>query len=642
MPHSSKQPLFGGSLDQRGPEWTDGQNARAAGRCHYCGTFAGRRPSLPLGGGDGEGWVHHRQDLGEKGDPLLLEPPSYRQMQEDQQVQQTLKKSSLSDVSSGLHLRQVMAGRASVPPQDYYLADSTLTSLLHEDSGSYSTNNQHLLTRSALNYGAVVANPTWDQGQTRAAPSALVAAAAAAPARAPPPPPPPLPPPPPPPPPPPVRELSRLYRESLGSKMISDGQRIGGSSPSPAAYGVEPSLPIYAAELPSLSTHPTYNSVNCSPLDPRQPAATSSVVDPVSQGMDGALPRAYGAVASQRLPYDPSYDPSSAMIAATAGMTSGLPLHHPSAADPKKMVDPAFLNFLRAEGLAESTITLLLQHGFDSIPTLGMMEDHDVRSVAPNLAQARVLSRVVLGCKGSGPATRTRSNSFSHRNDIYMQPQGLTMDPSLMQQPSTTIQTVSPRMGEFIGRRPSSAPSQHLLETTTYPAARPPATGPFQVSPGGGYSSALAQGRPLPLYNAHSGLAMSALGQQPPPAPGTPGAAPKTFSGSYSPIELMKRAPNLPPASPVGVQSPLHSPQLLRKGINPASENSVAPVTSSTTLQAQNLNNTKMVGRRTGPPVIVSTMTTTPDTSNVEPHPSRCFFSPPPFFLLFSCRSDAQ
>lgn len=234
-----------------------------------------------------------------------------------------------------------------------------------------------------------------------------------------------------------------------------------------------------------------------------------------------------------------NYDPSSAMIAATAGMTNSLPPHHPSAADPKRMVDPAFLTFLRAEGLAESTITLLLQHGFDSTATLGMMEDHDVRSVAPNLAQARVLSRVVLGCKASGPATRTRSNSFSHRNDLYMQPQGLTMDPSLMQQPPTTIQTVSPRMGEFLGRRPSSAPSQHLLETTTYPGARPMAIGAFPVSPGG-YSSVMTQGRPLSMYNAHTGLAMSALGQQPPPAPVTPGAAPKTFSGSYSPIEDRK------------------------------------------------------------------------------------------------------
>ncbi|CAG13339.1 unnamed protein product [Tetraodon nigroviridis] len=187
--------------------------------------------------------------------------------------------------------------------------------------------------------------------------------------------------------------------------------------------------------------------------------------------------------------------------------------------------------------------------------------------------------------------------AFSHRKDFYMQPQGLTMDPSLVQQPPSAIQPVSPRMGEFLGRRPSSAPSQHLLETTTYPGARPLATVAFPVSPGG-YNSSLTQGRPLPLYNAHTGLAMSAHGQQPPPAPGTPGAAPKTFSGSYSPMELMKRAPNLPPASPVGAPSPLQSPQLLRKGINAAPESSVVPVTSSSMLQGQNLNNTKLRGER--------------------------------------------
>ncbi|XP_070707414.1 LOW QUALITY PROTEIN: C-terminal binding protein 2, like [Pempheris klunzingeri] len=611
MPNSSEQSYFGGSLGHRGLEWTEEQSVRAASRCDYCGTIARRRNSLPLGGQDGGMWFHHHLDLGGKQDPVL-QPSLHRQIQQDQHVQQLLRKSSVPDLSSNVYLRQVMAGRTSAPPQDYYLADATLSGQPLEESGFY-RDNQHLLTRSAPHYGpsAGGVRPSWDQGHATATPSVLASASTPTPA----------PPPlhlllllPPPPPPPPVHELSRLYRETLASKMIPDAQRIGGRSPSPAVYGVQPPLPIYAAEPPSFSARLAYNNINSLSLDSRQLAATSSVVDPASQGMDGALPRGYGAVASHRLPYDPNYDPSSAMVAATAGMTSGLPHHHPSAADPKKMVDPNFLAFLRSEGLAESTITLLLQHGFDSTATLGMMEDHDVRSVAPNLAQARVLSRVMLGCKAGGTATRTRSNSFTHRNDLYMQPQGLTMDPSLMQQTPSTLQTVSPRMGEFLGRRPSSAPSQHLLETATYPGVRPLPTGSFPVSPGG-YNSAMTQGRPLSMYNAHTGLAMSALGQQPPPAPGTPGAAPKTFSGSYSPMELMKRAPNLPPASPVGAPSPLHSPQLLRKGINVAPESTIVPVTSSSTLQAQNLNNTKMVGRRTGPPVIVSTMATTPDTS---------------------------
>ncbi|XP_075314158.1 C-terminal binding protein 2, like isoform X1 [Odontesthes bonariensis] len=599
MPNSSEQSHFDGSLGQQGPEWSEGQNDRAASRCHYCGTISGRRIPLPLGGGDSGVWFHHNLDLSDKPDPAL-QPSLYRQIQHGQQL---LRKNSAPDLSGNLYLRRVMAGRASAPPQGYYLPEATLSGQLPEESGFY-RDNQRLLTRSASHYGPSTGGvrPAWDQGHTRATPSVLASASTPTPA----------PPPPPPPPPPPLHELSRLYRETLGSKMIPDVQRIGGSSSAPAVYGVQPPLPIYSAEPPSLSACQAYNSIiNSLSLEPRQPAATSSVVDHASQGMDGALPRAYGALASQRLPYDPNYDPT--MMAATAGMNPNLPVH-PSAADPKRMVDPTFLAFLRAEGLAESTITLLLQHGFDSTATLGMMEDHDIRSVAPNLAQARALSRVVLGYKTGGAAPRTRSNSFSHRNDLYMQPQGLTMDPNLMQQHPTTIQTVSPRMGEFLGRRPSSAPSQHLLETTTYPGARPLVQGAFPVSPGG-YNSVVTQGRPLSLYNAHTGLAMSALGQQqPPPAPGTPGAAPKTFSGSYSPMELMKRAPNLPPASPIAGASPLHSPQLLRKGINAAPESSIVPVPSPT-LQVQNLNNTKMVGRRTGPPVIVSTMATTPDSS---------------------------
>lgn len=607
MPNPSEQSHFGGSLSQRGPEWTESQK-NSAGRCHYCGTIAGRRNSL--GREDCGLWLHQLPALGKKQDPVL-QSLLFRQIQ--QQEQQRLRRNSVPDLNSSLYLKHGMADRGAAPPQDYYLVDAALTGQPVE-SGFY-RDNQHLLTRSASHYGpsAGGVRPTWDQGQTRATPSALASVSTL-----PPMPPPPQPPPPPPPPPPPVQELSRLYRDSLAPKMIPDIQRIGGNSPS-AVYGVQPPLPVYSTEPPSLSARQVCNNISSLSLDPRQPAATNSVVDPASQGMDGTLPRAYGAVASQRLPYDPNYDPSSAMVAATAGMTSNLPTQHPGATDPKKMVDPAFLALLRAEGLAESTITLLLQHGFDSSAMLGMMEDHDVRSVAPNLAQARVLSRVVLGCKTGGTAARARSNSFSHRSDFYMPPQGLSMDPSLMQQPPTAIQTVSPRMGEFLGRRPSSAPSQHLLETTTYPGARPLATGAFPVSPGGGYSNALSQGRPVSMYNAHTGLAMSALGHQPPPAPGTPGPAPKTFSGSYSPMELMKRAPNLPPASPVLASSPLHSPQLLRKGMTAAPESAIAPVNSSSTLQAQNLNNTKLVGRRTGPPVIVSTMATTPDTSNVKP-----------------------
>lgn len=609
MPNSSKQSLFGGSVGQRGPEWTEDLDNSTTAQCHFCGSIAGRRNSLPFVAGNAEIWFPHERNVGETQDSRL-QPPLYRQIQNEQQLQ---KKNLMSHLNNGLYHGKAGTDQTSAPSQDYYLADGTSSVRLPENSLPY-RDHQHLITTSALRFGSTTGgtSATWDQGQARNTTSTVLSTSTPSPA------PPPFPPPPLPlSPPPPIHELSHLYRESLGSKTIPDVQRISGSSITPAVYGVQPPFPKYATQPPSLSAHQAYNNTGSLSSNFGQTAVSFSAVDPASQGMDGAVPRAYGMMASQRLPYDPNYDPSSAMMAATAGMTSNLPSHHPSAADPKKMVDPAFLNFLRSEGLAESAITLLLQHGFDSLATLGMMEDHDVRSVAPNLAQARVLSRVILSCKANGPAARTRSSSFSHRNDFYMQPQGLTMDPSLMQQPPSSIQPVSPRVGEFLGRRPSSAPSQHLLETTTYPGTRPLATGTFPVSPGG-YSSALTQGRPLSLYNAPTGLAMSSHGQQPPPALGTPGTAPKTFSGSYSPMELMKRVPNFPPASPVGVSSPLHSPQLLRKGMNAAPESSIVPVTSSSTLQGQNLNTTKLVGRRTGPPVIVSTMTATPDTSNVK------------------------
>ncbi|XP_057682282.1 C-terminal binding protein 2, like isoform X2 [Corythoichthys intestinalis] len=603
MPNPSEQSRFGGSPGQGSTYWSEGHIDGAVNRCHYCGTIPDLRNFLAQSRGETESCFHQTPDLKTQV-PVFGSSPSD---QVQQLVQQQLMRKTSQDHSDSLYLKQAMSGRCVAPPRGYF--QSTQTGQSAEESGFYRDNHQ-LLTRSSSHYGhsARGLRTPWDQAQVRATPSAQASGSTPIPV------PPPAPPPPPPPPTLPVHELSRLYRETLGSKIILDGQHIAGSSPSPAVYGPQPNLTNYAAEQSSVPAHQPLNDFNSLSLGPCESAATNSLVDPASQGMDGALPRSYGAVVSQRLPYDPTYDPSAAMMAATAGMSAVLPPHHPGAADPKKMADPAFLAFLRAEGLGESTITLLLQQGFDSFSMLGMMEDHDIRSVAPNLAQARVLSRIVLGYKTGGTAQRNRSNSFSHRNDYYAQPQGLTMDPGLMQQPSSAIQTVSPRLGEFLGRRPSSAPSQHLLETATYPAPRPLAPGALPISPVG-YSNAVTQGRPFSMYNAHTGLAMSALGQQPPPAPGTPGAAPKTFSGSYSPIELMKRAPNLPPASPVAAPSPLHSPQLLRKGINAAAENNIVAAASSTALQTQNLNNTKLVGRRTGPPVIVSTMTTTPDTS---------------------------
>uniref|UniRef100_A0A671Q705 C-terminal binding protein 2a n=1 Tax=Sinocyclocheilus anshuiensis TaxID=1608454 RepID=A0A671Q705_9TELE len=446
-----------------------------------------------------------------------------------------------------------MAVRGTVPPPDYYPFDIALSAQPPEDLQGFYKGNQHMLSRSGSHYGLAAGG------------------------------------------------ISRLYRDSLAIKMIQDSQRIRSRAASPACFGIDSRFP---AEL----SHSVYSDVNGLPLESCQPASTCIVVDPTASVMDGTLPRgnpAYGSVATQRMPYDPAYDPG----IGPAPLTTGMPGHHLSAGvtvDPKRTVDSNFLALLRSEGLSESTITLLLQQGFDSTSMLAMMEDHDVRSIAPNLGQARVLSRVVLNCKtgATGAAVmRGRSNSFSHRNDLYMQPQALGMDSNLIQQPPSAMQSISPGMGEFLGRRPSSAPSHHLLETTTYPGVR--SMGGLPVSPGG-YTTALPQTRPL--YNAHTGLAMSALpAQQQPPT--IPGVVPKTFSSTYTPMELMKRPPNHPPFSPT--HSPHHSPQLMRKGAAPV-ESTILP--ASTALQSQTLNPNNKQTRRTGPPVIISTMAS-PDTS---------------------------
>ncbi|KTF77919.1 hypothetical protein cypCar_00035602 [Cyprinus carpio] len=473
-----------------------------------------------------------------------------------------------------------MAVRGTVPPPDYYPFDIALSAQPPEDLQGFYKGNQHMLSRSGSHYGLATGGVrnAWDQGQARATT--------------------PGPTPGPPPPPPSAHEISRLYRDSLAIKMIQDSQRIRSRAASPACFGIESSF----------AGHSVYGDVNGLSLESCQPASTCIVVDPTASVMDGTLPRgnpSYGSVATQRMPYDPAYDPGTAPAPLTTGMTG----HHHSAGvsiDPKRTVDSNFLALLRSEGLSENTITLLLQQGFDSTSMLAMMEDHDVRSIAPNLGQARVLSRVVLNCKTGatgGAVMRGRSNSFSHRSDLYMQPQALGMEGNLIQQPPSAMQSISPRMGEFLGRRPSSAPSQHLLETTTYPGVR--SIGGLPVSPGG-YATALPQTRPL--YNAHTGLAMSALSAQQQP-PTIPGVAPKTFSSTYTPMELMKRPPNLPPFSPT--HSPHHSPQLLRKGAGPV-ESAILPASSA--LQPQTLNPNNKQTRRTGPPVIISTMAS-PDTS---------------------------
>ncbi|XP_076854552.1 uncharacterized protein LOC143509574 [Brachyhypopomus gauderio] len=610
--------------------WTEGvggQSRRAAGP-HLAVTITSRRNSVSFGS-DGELWFN----------PSL--PPSYllSSGQEEQDALACLdnphdpscdseiyddlflRVSLLPEQQSSDHrLEDNMTVRGTVRPPDYLPFDTALSAQPAEDLQGFYRGGMQLLNRSPSHYGLTaggVRSP-WDYTQGRTA------------APAPAPPPPPLPPPPPPPPPPPMaHEISSLYRDSLA---IPEDQRVRSRAPSPC-YAIEPAGTRFAANQTPLAAHSVYSEVNGLPLDPLHGPPTSIVMDHAASVLDGSLPRgmsAYSTIPTQRLTYDPAYDASAAMVSTTpAPLTAGI--HHPTTAvamEPKRTIDPAFLTFLRSEGLSENTITLLLQQGFDSIAMLSMMEDNDVRSVAPNLGQARVLSRVVLNCKTgttSATAMRARSNSFSHRSDLYAQPQALPLDAHLMPQPPSALHALPPRMGEFLGRRPNSAPSQHLLETASYPPARP--LGGLSLSPGP-CDAALSQARPLHVYNAHTGLAMSALPhqQQQTTSPSVYGALSRTFPNAYSPMELLKRTSSLPHLSTYGpVQSPHHqSPQLLQKGVVPV-EVGAMPV--STTIPARSFNLNSRVARRTGPPVIFSTMHSTDTSKSI----------PPPFPLLVIC-----
>ncbi|XP_077469314.1 C-terminal-binding protein 2a isoform X1 [Stigmatopora argus] len=334
----------------------------------------------------------------------------------------------------------------------------------------------------------------------------------------------------------------------------------------------------------------------------------------------------------------------------------------PLPVDPKKTVDPEFLALLRNDGISESTISLLIQQGFDSTSMLAVMEDNDVRTVAPNLGQARVLSRVVHNCKRpaeappapSQPQTpiRGRSNSFSHRSDVFHQQQhhhhhqqpihpsqALHIDPHLIPpQTPGCMQTISPRMGEVIGRRPSSAPSQQLLEASGgFSGQAPRSPGPYvgammpvHSRPMSAYSSGMTmQGFPvqgMQIMSQQMSGSMPAIAGSIHPMPGmpqqmpvsmpalpqAPQQVPKAYSTNYTvPMELMKRDRSLLPLSPM--HSPHPSPQLIRKSGGPAQDNVLVPLGGPTQGQSAVLANQKL-SRRTGPPVIVSTMAS-PDTS---------------------------
>ncbi|KAM6306456.1 uncharacterized protein AAHN32_004422 [Aegotheles albertisi] len=464
-----------------------------------------------------------------------------------------------------------MAGRGCLPPQDYY-SDPSLAARSPKDPRCY---RDHVVSRPLVTYGAPGSRLSWDQAAGR------------------------LPAPP---------EAARLYRDP---KMALDGQRIRGRDISPARYGTEPPGPRYGVEQPAFPGRPGYGDGAERPPEAaggRQATPTCLVVDPTGN-TGGYGPGREGTAAKG--PYD-SYE--------GAVVTPSHPAVPPAFPGPeaKRSFDPEFVALLRAEGVSESTLAALLQQGFDSPNLLAMMEENDIKSVAPNLGQARVLSRIAHNYKAemqlqrqerrSGTLRpRTRSNSFSHRSELmgdYGAPLGLgpTTDGPAASQPLPPLQPISPRAGD-IHRRPSSAPTQHLLETTAYPASAGAPPAPHFI-PGPGYNTPLpctTHSRPASAYSAPAGT---------PVATANPHASPKTaYSTTYTvPMELMKRE-RTAPASPV--PSPHGSPQLLRR---PGAPGDGSLALTGPTFPAQ-LSPYPKLSRRTGPPVIVSTMAS-PEPSN--------------------------
>lgn len=441
-----------------------------------------------------------------------------------------------------------------------------------------------------------------------------------------------------------------------------------------------------------LQFHSFHQSQSFQPIQQEHPVQQPQQIQPVQQPqqmqpiqqvqqmplMQQTQPAQSAQQGQPVAPPNPVYDPNPPLPApapvsvTTAIPTQGLPQLPTQPAppptvpqnslapvDPKQAADPEFLAILRNEGLSESTITSLLQQGFDSTAMLAVMEQNDIHSVAPNLGQARVLSRVAVSCRRpldilqhQSPLVRGRSNSFSHRSDIYVHqqpPMTPSMDSQSIQPPLTPAQTTFPRIAEVMGQRPSSAPSQQLLEASGYPITRSP--GPFSSSLLPVQSRSLSAYTPqvdlpmpslttvpqqVPLPSHTTGVQPQILGlQQQLQAPinvmpqQTPALAvlsqsttmptlpahqaPKAYSTNYTvPMELMKRDRSL--ATMSNLQP---SPHTVRKiGATPH-ESALVPVGAA--IQTSCLANQKL-SRRTGPPVIVSTMAS-PDTSKSKSLP---------------------
>lgn len=481
------------------------------------------------------------------------------------------RKSSVPDFAFYDSRQAVMSARGALLPGDYYSDPAGATRAPGEPP-----HHRHPGAGQPLpGYGAPGGRMTWEP------------AAARAPA---------------------LQDTGHLYRDP-GGKMIPQGQRSHSRAPSPVRYIGEPADSRYGAEAPAYPTGQVYNDAGERPVDSatsRQAAPTCLVVDPGAAAASGigvgtapsAPPRGYGPAREgvhPRMAYERcESDPSA--------------FQGPGGS--KRSVMPEFLALLRAEGVSEATLVALLQQGFDSPAVLATMEDADIKCVAPNLGQARVLSRLASGCRtemqlrrqGRGPPLpRTRSSSFSHRSELQGNQAGLGAAALQPQPQAGPLQAASPQAVDPAHRRPSSAPSQHLLETAaTYSAPRVGAQAVHFPS-NSGYSSptpCALTARPSPAYPLQPGVPLTH------PGPRT------AYSTAYTvPIELLKRERGTA-VSPV--PSPHGSPQLLRKPGTPLEPPTLPPASQS--LHTPHSPYQK-VARRTGAPIIVSTMLA-PEPSN--------------------------
>ncbi|XP_010355937.1 C-terminal-binding protein 2 isoform X1 [Rhinopithecus roxellana] len=526
----------------------------------------GRRSSLTYGTAEGT-WFepnHRPQDAALPGaaEPYLYQEAVYNSV--------AARKGSTPDFTFYDSRQAVMSGRSPLLPRDYYSDPSGAARVpkeppLYQDPG---------VSRPVPSYGVLGSRTSWDQMQGRS---------------------------------PALQDAGHLYRDP-GGKMMPQGQRTHSRAASPGRYGQEQPSARYGVEAPAYPPSQVFSDISERPTDPasaRQVAPTCLVVDPSSatapEGSTGVAPgalnRGYGR-ARESIPSKMAYETYEADLSAFQGPGG------------KRTIPPEFLAFLRAEGLAEATLAALLQQGFDSPAVLATLEDADIKSVAPNLGQARVLSRLASSCRTEmqlwrqdrvGPLPRARSSSFSHRSELLRGDLASLGTAALQPQPAGPLQTAAPRAGD-LARRPSSAPSQHLLETAaTYSAPGVGAHAPHFTS-NSGYSSptpCALTARLSPTYPLQAGVALTN------PGPSNPlHSGPRTaYSTAYTvPMELLKRERNVA-ASPL--PSPHGSPQVLRKPGVPLGPSTLPPASQS--LHTPHSPYQK-VARRTGAPIIVSTM----------------------------------